>query len=257
MIRIIYNLVEKSDKFICESSSYTRSDSLTASFLDSISTEDTAKTAAELFGKDTSVVDDYFIQYGWAQKPSELFEKSDRPSYQVTLLSQMYFTLTYKLLNYAHVLADGPDIDDVLWSFAKSRQKEIINLDNAQGLSKIDFLDQSTFATPIIKMVKMLNGINKSKTVDLQALQEYLKWANLYKQGLLDIREGKQISKLDLVQVNERNLQWIPSLRYQLEHHNCFIAVGMGHLFGRQGIIPLLRKQGFNIEPVYLKKGNK
>ena len=50
--------------------------------------------------------------------------------------------------------------------------------------------------------------------------------------------------------VDDRNKAWIPLLTEQINKQSCFIAVGALHLPGEMGIIKLLRKEGYNVEPV-------
>lgn len=55
--------------------------------------------------------------------------------------------------------------------------------------------------------------------------------------------------------INEdRNYQWLPKLRLILQDENSsynLIAVGSLHLFGKEGLIELLRKEGFELTPVH------
>jgi uncharacterized protein YbaP (TraB family) len=50
-----------------------------------------------------------------------------------------------------------------------------------------------------------------------------------------------------------RNGNWIPQLEKILPEKNCFIAVGLLHLYGQCGLIVQLRKKGYIVEPVELE----
>lgn len=50
--------------------------------------------------------------------------------------------------------------------------------------------------------------------------------------------------------LNKRNSQWIPVITDQIERENTFIAVGAGHLPGPNGVIALLRAQGYSLTPI-------
>ena len=54
---------------------------------------------------------------------------------------------------------------------------------------------------------------------------------------------------MDLM-VNNRNRNWITIMSKVMSEEPCFFAVGAGHLAGDQGVIRLLRKAGFTVEPV-------
>ena len=54
----------------------------------------------------------------------------------------------------------------------------------------------------------------------------------------------------------ERNMAWLPKIKSWLkegEEKKPFIAVGAAHLFGEQGLIDLLRKEGYELLPVLLE----
>ena len=48
----------------------------------------------------------------------------------------------------------------------------------------------------------------------------------------------------------ERNLKWIPLIMTAAKEKPTFFAVGAGHLPGEKGVLALLRKQGYKVEPV-------
>lgn len=55
------------------------------------------------------------------------------------------------------------------------------------------------------------------------------------------------------VEVQKRNSNWMERLPSLLEHDNCFIAVGLGHLFNKCGIIGQLRELGYTVEPINMQ----
>lgn len=50
--------------------------------------------------------------------------------------------------------------------------------------------------------------------------------------------------------VSKRNLSWLPIMEEAMKKCCTFFAVGGGHLPGEEGLITLLRKQGYTVEPV-------
>ncbi|MDO1451203.1 TraB/GumN family protein [Rhodocytophaga aerolata] len=62
--------------------------------------------------------------------------------------------------------------------------------------------------------------------------------------------QGNAKSFFDIA-VNERNRDWIPVIEDMIASQPTFIAVGAGHLGGEQGLIYLLRKQGYSVLPVF------
>jgi len=53
--------------------------------------------------------------------------------------------------------------------------------------------------------------------------------------------------------LTERNHLWMPELIPLLEAGNSFIAVGALHLFGEEGLLNLLEKEGYQLTPIILK----
>ena len=51
--------------------------------------------------------------------------------------------------------------------------------------------------------------------------------------------------------VNKRNYRMLYRMQPRLHEGNAFIAVGALHLPGKQGLLQLLRKQGYRVTPVY------
>ncbi|MEY4902362.1 MAG: hypothetical protein RLZZ292_177 [Bacteroidota bacterium] len=50
--------------------------------------------------------------------------------------------------------------------------------------------------------------------------------------------------------LDNRNQQWQPIMEKMMRRQPTFFAVGAGHLVGEQGVIALLRKQGYKVEVV-------
>lgn len=51
----------------------------------------------------------------------------------------------------------------------------------------------------------------------------------------------------------ERNKRWLPKIISKINSTSTFIAVGAGHLSGEEGLINLLRNNGFKLKSIYIK----
>ena len=69
-------------------------------------------------------------------------------------------------------------------------------------------------------------------------------------EGKCDVLKGNNSNE---VLVRKRNTDWLPKLKTFLENNNCFIAIGLGHLYNKCGLIQQLREIGYNVEPVKMK----
>jgi len=59
--------------------------------------------------------------------------------------------------------------------------------------------------------------------------------------------------KFDKVLINKRNVTMAKQFEKIAKEHTLFCAVGTGHLGGEKGVIALLRKKGYAVEPVVFR----
>lgn len=64
-----------------------------------------------------------------------------------------------------------------------------------------------------------------------------------------DIQLG--IKKYEDVMLNQRNLRWIPRMEEMAASSPTFFAVGAAHLPGDKGLIALLKRRGYTVEPIF------
>ena len=53
--------------------------------------------------------------------------------------------------------------------------------------------------------------------------------------------------------LNDRNKNWVAQLNKIMKTQSVFVGVGTGHLVGKEGLISLLRKEGYTLKPVLNK----
>ena len=85
--------------------------------------------------------------------------------------------------------------------------------------------------------------------------EEFAKMVELYKnqdiQGMVDMMGGEEgIAEYEDLLLNTRNKNWIPVMGQMMLEQPTFFAVGAGHLGGEQGVVALLRKEGYTVKPV-------
>ena len=51
-----------------------------------------------------------------------------------------------------------------------------------------------------------------------------------------------------------RNLEWIPKIDKMINANPSFIAIGVAHLEGDQGILSLLKGRGYTLTPVLISR---
>ena len=91
--------------------------------------------------------------------------------------------------------------------------------------------------------MKKMVGFYKNQ--DLQGL--YLFMIESFQEDK-SIEESKEMKNRML---DQRNKNWIPKLENWMKQKTLFVAVGAGHLAGEQGVLQLLKNQGYIVEPVF------
>lgn len=133
-------------------------------------------------------------------------------------------------------------------SMAQERKMSVEGLETAvYQMSMFDSIPYSVQAKMLVDAVKG-GGENSEdqfkEMVDLYKAQDIT--AMLY---LMD-GEGGIAGYEDLLLV-QRNRNWIPVMADMMKQRPTFFAVGAGHLAGEEGVIALLRKAGYTVEPLY------
>ena len=136
---------------------------------------------------------------------------------------------------------------------AAARKKPIEGLETAEEqmevLNKTPLKDQ---AESIYKMAEnsevyfsqFTTLVETYKTQDAAAIFEFLQ-TQIKSQNAND--PNFQSNLLD-----SRNHTWIPKIEKAVSESPSFIAVGSGHLGGKNGVLKLLRKKGYKLKPIKL-----
>jgi len=67
--------------------------------------------------------------------------------------------------------------------------------------------------------------------------------------------EEEGIEGFEDILLYQRNRNWIPVMAKKMTQAQTFFAVGAGHLGGKDGVIDLLKKEGYKLKPLSHKKG--
>jgi uncharacterized protein YbaP (TraB family) len=125
---------------------------------------------------------------------------------------------------------------------AKRSSKSIAGFETLQ--SQMDFLSSAYTDSEMITMLQESNDENTKKMVQ-NYIQENL--PEIYN----DVTAEKVMNeKTRKVLLDGRNENWIVMMPNIMKEKSTFFAVGAGHLLGEQGVIRLLRKKGYTVQPV-------
>jgi uncharacterized protein len=122
-----------------------------------------------------------------------------------------------------------------------------------KGLETVAFQASIFDSIPYEEQAKsFLKNIDSSavyKNLFNKMLSTY-KNQELEKIGILIADTSFIIGENDDVLLKNRNINWVNQLRTILKTSNIFMAVGAGHLVGKDGLIALMRKEGYTVKGI-------
>ena len=191
-----------------------------------------------------------------------------RPGY---LMTQLEMSMLKKASSewekenpYLRVVNFYKNIDTRLQHFANFRSYPIIGLDSKEELNRLGLNDFSCMfksnylADQAKEMVQYIKDIPKDSLIEInhksmeayynQNLKSVYKWATHYRLN------DKKANEVTYIMTAVRNLSWLDKILASIRKQSTFIAVGVAHLPGEKGLINLLRKEGYTVNPVIRKR---
>jgi uncharacterized protein YbaP (TraB family) len=128
---------------------------------------------------------------------------------------------------------------------AVESEKSIIGLESPEYQFGIfDEIPMEIQLDELMKLVKEETAATEFSTLTEAYLREDMEELN----KIINF-DGVMKDYLELI-LDDRNKAWIPILEQEMKSKKLFIAVGAGHLGGENGLIRLLRKAGYKVEPI-------
>ncbi|MEO7960636.1 MAG: TraB/GumN family protein [Ginsengibacter sp.] len=141
-------------------------------------------------------------------------------------------------------------IEEELVKVAKQNNKEILGLETIQLQASI--FDSIPYEWQAKELLKNIDSVAFYQ-------EEFNEMLRMYKSQDMDSIEsmvGKSEFGSEEYQellINKRNRSWVHTLKKVMKTESVFVAVGTGHLTGENGLISLLRKEGYWVEPLVNK----
>ncbi len=146
---------------------------------------------------------------------------------------------------------DPAGVETELVKMAKEDGKEIRGLETMQFQASV--FDSIPYEWQAKELLKNIDSFSVYK-------DEFDTMLGFYKDQQLDSLKN-MISKSEFgsdqysdLLLNNRNKNWVSQLKEIMKKESVFVAVGAGHLVGDIGVINLLRKEGYKVEPLENKK---
>lgn len=129
----------------------------------------------------------------------------------------------------------------------KTASKEIIGMESLEDQMKA--IGTKSYEAQLDDAVEMVEDIEKGTN-------EFKKLLDLYLAEDIDGMHNNIVESMDgdtdVIKplLDDRNNNWIPKFAEFSKDESVFYAVGAGHLGGNQGVISLLKKEGYTVTPV-------
>ncbi len=129
---------------------------------------------------------------------------------------------------------------------AKQQEKEVVGLETVEF--QISVFDDLDYQTQVESLVESIEDPKKTKVL-LDELQSAYLNKDLKEIEALMV-EHEEIPGFNEKLLDARNQKWISKIIELSKNSSVFYAVGVGHLPGKEGVITLLRKAGYEVAAV-------
>lgn len=145
------------------------------------------------------------------------------------------------------ITATNPALDQYIQDYGRANNKKIIGLETVEDQAEILF-GHSIERQKELLLKSVVEAEKNSK--ESQKLYAYYIAQNLEELEQLFIKSD-DYSREELDQLlKNRNVKWVAQLPQLMKNQSLFIAVGAGHLVGKDGLITRLRALGYKVKPV-------
>lgn len=137
-------------------------------------------------------------------------------------------------------------LDEYLFLKAKQEEKTVIGIETLE--EQINALDGLSIKEQLQLVLDAVDSFNKNKKLEQKLLKYYQKQELSEIAKLIEASSDEKVSKLLLT---NRNYVMADRIANFIPKESTFVAIGAGHLPGKEGVIELLRKKGFTVTPIY------
>ncbi len=198
-------------------------------------------TLADLLSKE-----DYEKVKDYMESKSTLLPFSQLETYKPMLASSL-------LLEQGAGCEESVAMEQLIMQEAKKYRKRIDGLETMSYQASI--FDSIPYKLQAEQLLKYIDKGDKQSDADTQfeEMVDAYKNQDIEKLGDFISRDGDGLGNYGDILIYNRNRNWVEKLKRLMPGKTLTIAVGAGHLAGDQGLIKLLRKEGYTVKPVKYK----
>ena len=139
-------------------------------------------------------------------------------------------------------------MEQLIMQEAKRENKRIKGLETMAF--QISIFDSIPYQVQAKQLVKYVDDFGKKDDTSFEELTKAYKDQELSKLEKLTLQEDSGMERFTEIMLYNRNEDWVKKLEKLMTDQALVVAVGAGHLPGDRGVINLLRKAGYKVEPV-------
>ncbi len=139
-------------------------------------------------------------------------------------------------------------LEQLIMQEAKSKNKKINGLEIMSY--QMSIFDSIPYKLQAKQLVEYVDNYGKDDNKEFEELSEAYRKQQLSKLEELTKKEDMGMERFTEILLYQRNINWVNKLKDLLANNTLVIAVGAGHLPGERGVINLLKKAGYKVEPV-------
>ncbi|MBK9014150.1 MAG: TraB/GumN family protein [Saprospiraceae bacterium] len=134
-----------------------------------------------------------------------------------------------------------------IMEIAEQQKKKMGGLETAEY--QMSMFDSIPYEAQAKMLVETIKSSGSTEDGQFDQMVELYKNQDIVGMGTM-MGEDEGIGEYEDLLLNTRNRNWIPIMGEMMLAQPSFFAVGAGHLGGDQGVVSLLRKAGYTVEPV-------
>lgn len=179
-------------------------------------------------------------------------EKMGVPVAALEQLSPGILVSLFALQSFSCPTTESYDMNII--GMAKKDGKTVRNLETAA--QQVEVLKKMSEGEELEKMKLYLNDNSKDSishfmSGELNNMMQYYADENLTGLEAFILNTEHLSEAVRPVLADDRNLAWIPRMETLMKEKSTFFAVGIAHLVGEQGVLQLLHRLGYKVEPVF------
>lgn len=154
------------------------------------------------------------------------------------------------LMESAASCSNSVAMEQLIMKEAKQHRKEVRGLETmAYQLSIFDSIPYKLQAEQLAAYVKT-HASKEDTRRELARMEEAYRSQDLRKMEALTLEDDMGIARFTDLLLYNRNRNWVAKMQQLMPNKSFVFAVGAGHLPGELGVLTLLRKKGYAVEPV-------